>query len=47
VNDDLENIGLDPDADADEQDALITETARILADAINLRGPIMARIDTP
>jgi carboxyl-terminal processing protease len=53
--DDLENIGLDPDADADadveadddEQDALITETARILADAINLRGPIMARIDTP
>ena len=51
--DDLENIGLDADADADveadddEQDALITETARILADAINLRGPIMARIDTP
>ena len=37
----------DAEADDDEQDALITETARILADAINLRGPIMARIDTP
>ena len=51
--DDAENsdLGADVEADAeaddDEQDALITETARILADAINLRGPIMARIDTP
>jgi carboxyl-terminal processing protease len=43
------DLGLEPaeDGDADEEDALITETARILADAINLRGPIMARIDTP
>ena len=32
------------DDDTDEEvDALITETARILADAINLSGPIMAR----
>lgn len=28
-----------------EEDALITETARILVDAINLSGPIMARAD--
>ena len=40
-------VEADAEADDDEQDALITETARILADAINLRGPIMARIDTP
>ena len=40
-------VEADVEADDDEQDALITETARILADAINLRGPIMARIDTP
>tara|TARA_B100000497_G_scaffold125663_1_gene162601 strand:+ start:84 stop:839 length:756 start_codon:yes stop_codon:yes gene_type:complete len=49
--DDPETIGLGDElaeeADDEEQDALITETARILADAINLRGPIMARIDTP
>ena len=31
---------------ADEVDALITETARILADAINLSGPVMARADS-
>ena len=43
------DLGVEPaeDGDDDEEDALITETARILADAINLRGPIMARIDTP
>jgi hypothetical protein len=29
----------------DEEDALITETARILVDAINLSGPVMARAD--
>ena len=29
----------------EEEDALITETARILVDAINLSGPIMARAD--
>jgi carboxyl-terminal processing protease len=49
--DNPENVDLrgDPEAEADDddQDALITETARILADAINLRGPIMARIDRP
>jgi hypothetical protein len=49
--DNPENVGLggDPEAetDDDDQDALITETARILADAINLRGPIMARINRP
>jgi hypothetical protein len=27
----------------DGEDALITETARILVDAINLSGPVMAR----
>jgi hypothetical protein len=27
----------------DDEDALITETARILVDAINLSGPVMAR----
>ena len=27
----------------DDDDALITETARILVDAINLSGPMMAR----
>ena len=31
---------------ADEVDALITETARILTDAINLSGPVMARADS-
>ena len=34
------------DTEADEADALITETARILADAINLSGPVMARADS-
>jgi carboxyl-terminal processing protease len=34
------------DTEADEVDALITETARILADAINLSGPVMARADS-
>jgi carboxyl-terminal processing protease len=34
------------DTEADDVDALITETARILADAINLSGPIMARADS-
>ena len=35
------------DDDTDEEvDALITETARILADAINLSGPVMARADS-
>ena len=34
------------DNEADEVDALITETARILADAINLSGPVMARADS-
>ena len=33
------------DTEADEVDAL-TETARILADAINLSGPVMARADS-
>jgi hypothetical protein len=33
----------DPD---DEEDALIVETARILTDAINLSGRIMARADS-
>ena len=33
------------ESEADEVDALITETARILADAINLSGPVMARAD--
>ena len=33
------------DTEAIEVDALITETARILADAINLSGPVMARAD--
>ena len=32
--------------EADDVDALITETARILADAINLSGPVMARADS-
>ena len=27
----------------DDEDALITETARILVDAINLSGPVMAK----
>ena len=35
------------DSEADEADALINETARILADAINLSGPVMARADSP
>ena len=35
------------ESEADEVDALITETARILADAINLSGPVMARADSP
>ena len=34
------------DTEAKEVDALITETARILADAINLSGPVMARADS-
>ena len=34
------------ESEADEADALITETARILADAINLSGPVMARADS-
>ena len=34
------------ESEADEVDALITETARILADAINLSGPVMARADS-
>jgi carboxyl-terminal processing protease len=34
------------DTEADDVDALITETARILADAINLSGPVMARADS-
>jgi carboxyl-terminal processing protease len=34
------------DTEADDVDALITETARILADAINLSDPIMARADS-
>jgi carboxyl-terminal processing protease len=35
------------DDDTDEEvDALINETARILADAINLSGPVMARADS-
>jgi carboxyl-terminal processing protease len=32
--------------EADDVDALITETARVLADAINLSGPVMARADS-
>ena len=34
------------ESEADEVDALITETARILADAINLSGRVMARADS-
>ena len=34
------------DTETEEVDALITETARILADAINLSGPVMARADS-
>ena len=34
------------DTEAHDMDALITETARILADAINLSGPVMARADS-
>jgi carboxyl-terminal processing protease len=34
------------DTEAEEVDALITETARILADAINLSGPVMASADS-
>ena len=34
------------DTEADDVDALITETARILADAISLSGPVMARADS-
>ena len=34
------------ESEADEVDALITETARILADAIHLSGPVMARADS-
>jgi len=34
------------ESESDEVDALITETARILADAINLSGPVMARADS-
>ena len=35
----------DGDEAEEDVDALITETARILADAINLSGPVMARAD--
>ena len=35
----------DDDSGDEEEDALITETARILVDAINLSGPVMARAD--
>jgi len=35
----------DDDSGDEEEDALITETARILVDAINLSGPVMARVD--
>jgi carboxyl-terminal processing protease len=35
----------DDDIGDEEEDALITETARILVDAINLSGPVMARAD--
>ena len=38
-------VSVDDDTD-EEVDALITETARILADAINLSGPVMARADS-
>jgi carboxyl-terminal processing protease len=34
------------ESEADEVDALITETARILADAINLSGRVMVRADS-
>jgi hypothetical protein len=34
------------ESEADEVDALITETARILADAVNLSGPVVARADS-
>jgi len=34
------------ESESNEVDALITETARILADAINLSGPVMARADS-
>ena len=34
------------DNNPEEVDALITETARILADAIDLSGPVMARADS-
>ena len=41
-----EPSAVDDESEADEVDALITETARILADAINLNGPVMARADS-
>ena len=41
-----EPSAVDDESEADEVDALITETARILADAINLSGPVMARADS-
>ena len=50
--DDEEALNSSAESDADtphnadeEEDALITETARILVDAINLSGPVMARAD--
>jgi carboxyl-terminal processing protease len=41
-----EPLAASDDTEAEEVDALITETARILADAINLSGPVMARADS-
>ena len=41
-----EPLAATEDTEAEEVDALITETARILADAINLSGPVMARADS-
>ena len=41
-----EPLAKSDDTEAEEVDALITETARILADAINLSGPVMARADS-
>ena len=41
-----ESSAASDDTGSEEADALITETARILADAINLSGPVMARADS-
>lgn len=40
------SIAVDDESAEGETDPLITETARILADAINLSGPVMARADS-